>query len=120
MEYLKYTPEMARDWKNAINSTDSYMEKRVWDSLNESQLVSKMWLVEEMLNLKMKPVNVSLLAGWFAQYIVPLLLDNFKSIECIENFEMDRNIKSLAYKFNTRYKNDERYRIRYRNIMFEK
>ena len=73
-----------------------------------------------MLNLKMKPVNVSLLAGWFAQYIVPLLFDNFKSIECIENFEMDRNIKSLAYKFNTRYKNDERYRIRYRNIMFEK
>jgi len=120
MEYLKYTPEMARDWKNAINSTDGYMEKRVWDSLNESQLVSKMWLVEEMLNLKMKPVNVSLLAGWFAQYIVPLLFDNFKSIECIENFEMDRNIKSLAYKFNTRYKNDERYRIRYRNIMFEK
>ena len=54
MEYLKYTPEMARDWKNAINSTDGYMEKRVWDSLNESQLVSKMWLVEEMLNLKMK------------------------------------------------------------------
>ena len=71
MEYLKYTPEMARDWKNAFSSTDGYMKKRVSDSMNVSQLVSKMWLVEEMLNLKMKPVNVSLLAGWFAQYIVP-------------------------------------------------
>jgi hypothetical protein len=50
MEYLKYTPEMARDWKNAINSLDGYMEKRVWDSMNESQLVSKMWLVKELLN----------------------------------------------------------------------
>ena len=73
MEYLKYTPEMARDWKNAINSLDGYMEKRVWDSMNESQLVSKMWLVKELLNLNVKPVNISLLAGWFAQYIVPLL-----------------------------------------------
>jgi len=118
MEYLKYTPEMARDWKNAINSLDGYIEKRVWDSMNESQLVSKLWLVEEMLNLNMKPINISLLAGWFAQYIVPLLYDNFESIESIENFEMDRNIKSLAYKFNTRYKKDDKYKIRIKNIMF--
>ena len=109
---------MARDWKNAINSLDGYIEKRVWDSMNESQLVSKLWLVEEMLNLNMKPINISLLAGWFAQYIVPLLYDNFESIESIENFEMDRNIKSLAYKFNTRYKKDDKYKIRIKNIMF--
>ena len=118
MEYLKYTPEMARDWKNAINSLDGYMEKRVWDSMNESQLVSKMWLVKELSNLNVKPINISLLAGWFAQYIVPLLYDNFESIEWIENFEMDRDIKSLAYKFNTRYKKEDKYKVSIRNVMF--
>ena len=118
MEYLKYTPEMAKDWKNAINASEGYLRKRVLDSMNESQLVSKMWLVEELSNLNVKPVNISLLAGWFAQYIVPLLYDNFESIEWIENFEMDRDIKNLAYKFNTRYKKEDKYKVSIRNVMF--
>ena len=118
MEYLKYTPEMARDWKNAINASEGYLRKRVLDSMNESQLVSKMWLVEELSNLNVKPVNISLLAGWFAQYIVPLLYDNFESIEWIENFEMDRDVKSLAYKFNTRYKKEDKYKVSIKNVMF--
>jgi len=118
MEYLKYTPEMARDWKNAINASEGYLRKRVLDSMNESQLVSKMWLVEELSNLNVKPVNISLLAGWFAQYIVPLLYDNFESIEWIENFEMDRDIKNLAYKFNTRYKKEDKYKVSIKNVMF--
>jgi hypothetical protein len=118
MEYLKYTPEMAKDWKNAINASEGYLRKRVLYSMNESQLVSKMWLVEELSNLNVKPVNISLLAGWFAQYIVPLLYDNIESIEWIENFEMDRDIKQVAYKFNTRYKKDNKYKISIRNVMF--
>ena len=111
MEYLKYTPEMARDWKNATNYAKGYLHKRVLDSMNESQLISKMWLVQELLNLNIKPINISLLAGWFAQYTVPLLIDNFKTIEWIENFEMDRGIKDVAYKFNKRYKDDKKYKI---------
>ena len=118
MEYLKYTPEMARDWKNAINASEGYLIKRVEDSMNESQLVSKLWLVEELSNLNVKPVNISLLAGWFAQYIVPLLYDNFESIEWIENFEMDRDIKRVAYKFNSRYKKDDKYKVSIKNVMF--
>ena len=118
MEYLKYTPEMAKDWKNAINASEGYLRKRVADSMNESQLVSKLWLVEELSNLNVKPVNISLLAGWFAQYIVPLLYDNFESIEWIENFEMDRDIKRVAYKFNTRYKKEDKYKVSIRNVMF--
>ena len=118
MEYLKYTPEMAKDWKNAINASEGYLRKRVLDSMNESQLVSKLWLVEELSNLNVKPVNISLLAGWFAQYIVPLLYDNFESIEWIENFEMDRDVKSLAYKFNTRYKKEDKYKVSIKNVMF--
>ena len=118
MEYLKYTPEMAKDWKNAINASEGYLRKRVADSMNESQLVSKMWLVEELSNLNMKPVNISLLAGWFAQYIVPLLYDNIESIEWIENFEMDRDIKRVTYKFNTRYKKEDKYKVSIKNVMF--
>ena len=118
MEYLKYTPEMAKDWKNAINASEGYLRKRVADSMNESQLVSKLWLVEELSNLNVKPVNISLLAGWFAQYIVPLLYDNIESVEWIENFEMDRDIKRVAYKFNTRYKKEDKYKVSIRNVMF--
>ena len=119
MEYLKYTPEMARDWKNATNYAKGYLHKRVLDSMNESQLISKMWLVQEMLNLNIKPINISLLAGWFAQYTVPLLIDNFKTIEWIENFEMDRGIKNVAYKFNKRYKDDKKYKVSIKNVMFD-
>ena len=119
MEYLKYTPEMARDWKNATNYAKGYLHKRVLDSMNESQLVSKMWLVQELLNLNIKPINISLLAGWIAQYTVPLLIDNFKTIEWIENFEMDRGIKDVAYKFNKRYKDDKKYKVSIKNVMFD-
>ena len=119
MEYLKYTPEMARDWKNATNYAKGYLHKRVLDSMNESQLISKMWLVQELLNLNIKPINISLLAGWFAQYTVPLLIDNFKTIEWIENFEMDRGIKDVAYKFNKRYKDDKKYKVSIKNVMFD-
>ena len=109
---------MAKDWKNAINASEGYLRKRVADSMNESQLVSKLWLVEELSNLNVKPVNISLLAGWFAQYIVPLLYDNIESIEWIENFEMDRDIKRVAYKFNTRYKKEDKYKVSIKNVMF--
>ena len=110
---------MARDWKNATNYAKGYLHKRVLDSMNESQLVSKMWLVQELLNLNIKPINISLLAGWFAQYTVPLLIDNFKTIEWIENFEMDRGIKDVAYKFNKRYKDDKKYKVSIKNVMFD-
>ena len=110
---------MARDWKNATNYAKGYLHKRVLDSMNESQLISNMWLVQELLNLNIKPINISLLAGWFAQYTVPLLIDNFKTIEWIENFEMDRGIKNVAYKFNKRYKDDKKYKVSIKNVMFD-
>ena len=110
---------MARDWKNATNYAKGYLHKRVLDSMNESQLISKMWLVQELLNLNIKPINISLLAGWFAQYTVPLLIANFKTIEWIENFEMDRGIKNVAYKFNKRYKDDKKYKVSIKNVMFD-
>ena len=51
MEYLKFTPNLANDWKNALSTSEPYVFKRVMDSMNESQLESKLWLVQELVKL---------------------------------------------------------------------
>ena len=122
MEYLKFTPELANDWKNALNSTETsmpYVFKRVMDSLNSSQLQSKLWLIEELNCLEIKPTNVCLIAGWYAQYVVPLLLDTFSSIQLIENFEIDKDIREMTYRFNKRFKDEDKYRVVIKNIRFK-
>ena len=120
MEYLKYTPELANDWKNALSSSESYLFKRVMDSMNQSQLESKLWIIQELIKLKIKPKRVAILAGWYAQYIVPLLYDNFESLQFVENYEIDQDVKRLSYKFNKKYKEEEKYRVLIRNVMFDK
>ena len=122
MEYLKFTPELANDWKNALNSTETsmpYVFKRVMDSLNSSQLQSKLWLIEELNRIEIKATNVCLIAGWYAQYVVPLLLDTFPSIQLIENFEIDKDIREMTYRFNKRFKDEDKYRVVIKNIMFK-
>ena len=120
MEYLKFTPELANDWKNALSSSEPYLFKRVMDSMNQSQLESKLWIIQELIKLEIKPKRVAILAGWYAQYIVPLLYDNFESLEFVENYEIDQDVKILSYKFNKRLKEDKKYRITIRNVMFDK
>jgi len=120
MEYLKFTPELANDWKNALSSSEPYVFKRVMDSMNQSQLESKLWIIQELIKLGVKPKRVAILAGWFAQYIVPLLYDNFESVEWVENFEIDQDVKRLSYKFNKRLKEDKKYQIIIKNVMFDK
>jgi len=120
MEYLKFTPELANDWKNALSSSEPYVFKRVMDSMNQSQLESKLWIIQELIKLGVKPKKVAILAGWFAQYIVPLLYDNFESVEWVENFEIDQDVKRLSYKFNKRLKEDKKYRTLITNVMFDR
>jgi hypothetical protein len=120
MEYLKFTPELANDWKNALSSSEPYLFKRVMDSMNQSQLESKLWIIQELIKLEIKPKRVAILAGWYAQYIVPLLYDNFESLEFVENYEIDQDVKRLSYKFNKRYKEEEKYRVLIRNVIFDK
>ena len=128
MEHLKFTPELANDWKNALNSTETsmpYVFKRVMDSLNSSQLQSKLWLIDELRKQDIetpqfnKMTNVCLIAGWYAQYVVPLLLDTFPSIQLIENFEIDKDIREMTYRFNKRFKDEDKYRVVIKNIMFK-
>ena len=120
MEYLKFTPELAHDWKNALSSSEPYLLKRVLDSMNQSQLESKLWIIQELIKLEIKPKRVAILAGWYAQYIAPLLYDNFESLQFAENYEIDQDVKRLSYKFNKRLKEDKKYLITIRNVMFDR
>ena len=116
--HLKFTPELANDWKGAISASSEltvgnyrYLTKRVLDSMNSSQLESKLWLVETLKTFDVQPKRVALLAGWFAQYIVPLMFDAFPKCEWIENFEIDHDVSPISYKFNKRFKDENRYKM---------
>ena len=117
MEYLKFTPELAHDWKNALSSSEPYLLKRVLDSMNRSQLESKLWIIQELIKLEIKPKRVAILAGWYSQYIIPLLIEH--GVEFIYNFEIDRDAKDISYKFNKRYKDQEKYECHITDIMFK-
>ena len=41
----------------------------------------------------------------------PLLYDNFESLQFVENYEIDQDVKRLSYKFNKRLKEDKKYLI---------
>jgi len=117
VEYLKFTPELAHDWKNALSSSEPYLLKRVLDSMNRSQLESKLWIIQELIKLEIKPKRVAILAGWYSQYIIPLLIEH--GVEFIYNFEIDRDAKDISYKFNKRYKDQEKYQCHITDIMFK-
>ena len=117
MEYLKFTPELANDWKNALSASEPYLFKRVMDSMNQSQLESKLWIIQELIKLEIKPKIVAILAGWYSQYIIPLLIEH--GVEFIYNFEIDRDAKDISYKFNKRYKDQEKYQCHITDIMFK-
>ena len=124
--HLKFTPELANDWKGAISASSELtvgnyrdLTKRVLDSMNSSQLESKLWLVETLKTFDVQPKRVALLAGWFAQYIVPLMFDAFPKCEWIENFEIDHDVSPISYKFNKRFKDENRYKMNMRNVMIK-
>ena len=118
--YIKYTPEVARDWKS-VNSAvrgDDYKHcaRRIEDASTSSQLISKLWIVEEVSKLKLDATRVALLAGWYANFIVPLLIDELQT-KMIYNFEIDEDVKQLSYKFNKRYKDDKTYKCEIVDVM---
>jgi hypothetical protein len=121
MDSFRYTPELAADWKNLYSGefANTYLSKRIAIAMNESQLICKSWLVTEMRKARMNPKNVALLGGWFAQYTLPLLYDNFEGIDNVTNYEMDPDTKRVSYKFNKRYKDTKQYKIEVQNVMFD-
>jgi hypothetical protein len=121
MVTLRYTPELAADWKKIYDSKyyDSYLVRRISFAMNESQLICKSWLAEEMFKANLLPRSIALLGGWFAQYTLPLLYDNFESLEHVTNYDMDPDTKVVSYKLNKRYKEAGKYRMGTQNVMFD-
>jgi hypothetical protein len=107
VDHIKFTTEIAEDWKSALSFADTeenkHCKKRIRDASTSSQLQSKLWLVSEIANLDISFVKVLLIGGWYANFIVPLLIDEL-DVKYILNTEIDPDVKNLTYKFNKRYK----------------
>ena len=119
VEYIKYTPELSNNWSRAWSETQKqrpWQSRRLLDSSTTSQLQGKLWLVNELQKLDLKFSKVCLVGGWFAQFITPLMIDNF-NVEFIHNWEIDEDAQKISYKFNRRYKEDNRYRAIRKNLL---
>jgi hypothetical protein len=115
-----FTPEVANAWKSAWASVDTDMNhcgRRVRDASTSSQLQCKLWIVNELSELALFPKSVVLLGGWYANFIVPLLIEH--GVSYITNFDLDPDVKKLSYKFNKTYKDDETYKCYLTNVMFD-
>ena len=111
VEYIKYTPELSNNWSRAWSETQKqrpWQSRRLLDSSTTSQLQGKLWLVNELQKLDLKFSNVCIIGGWFAQFITPLMFDNF-DINFIHNWDIDQDAKQISYKFNRRYKEQGTY-----------
>ena len=125
IEHIEYTSKVANDWKQAIADVSKdypYLFKRVLDCSTSSQLQSKLWAVNQLKELVgeiiLRPRNIVLLGGWYANFSTELLMSNIKP-EFIQNFEIDEDVKYISYKFNKRYKDAEQYKCDVRDIMWE-
>jgi hypothetical protein len=134
VDYIKFTPELANDWKSVQTSVShhhvsahglyyKHCAKRVEDASTHSQLESKLWIIEEVIKLNINIDRVAILAGWYANFIVPLLIDEL-GVSFIHNFEIDRDVQYLSYKFNNRYKSQSgmgpgKYKCDIVDVMFD-
>ena len=112
VKYIKYTPELSNNWSRAWSETQKqrpWQTRRLLDSATASQVQSKIWLINELQKQNLKFKNVCLIGGWFAQFITPLMFDNF-DINFIHNYEIDIDAKLISYKFNRRYKEEGKYK----------
>ena len=122
VEYLKFTPEMSNNWFRTWSETQKqrpWAFKRLLDASTESQMESKLWLATELINADIKPKNVALLGGWFSHIITALLIDEIY-VENIVNYEIDSDAHFISFKFNRRYREQEKYQSIRKNIMTTK
>ena len=112
VKYIKYTPELSNNWSRAWTETQKqrpWQFKRLTNSSTTSQLQGKLWLINELQKLDLKFTKVCLIGGWIAQFITPLIFDNFK-VDIIHNYDIDEDAQKISYKFNRRYKEEGKYK----------
>ena len=136
VDHIKFTVKTAEDWKSALSfagaEENKHCMKRIRDASTYSQLQSKLWLVSEVANLVTETrqvllnqrnpgINIDrvlLIAGWYANFIVPLLVDEL-GVKYILNTEIDTDVKNLTYKFNNRYKKRDTSKISKQKCFYE-
>tara|TARA_Y100001938_G_scaffold150523_1_gene241850 strand:- start:10006 stop:10662 length:657 start_codon:yes stop_codon:yes gene_type:complete len=124
VDYLRFTPELCYDWKQAVVDVERYYPhqmKRTLDASIPSQLESKLWIVDELKKIEdcfdFQP-NIALIGGWFANYLTPLLIDNLNACKVV-NHEIDNDAKDISYKYNKRYKETGQYQCLIKDAMMK-
>ena len=124
VDYLRFTPELCYDWKQAGVDVERYYPhqmKRTLDASIPSQLESKLWIVDELKKIEdcfdFQP-NIALIGGWFANYLTPLLIDNLNASKVV-NHEIDNDAKDISYKYNKRYKETGQYQCLIKDAMMK-
>ena len=111
----------AKDWKQAFVDTERnflHNSRSIAAATTVAQLESKLWVTEELQTLKIEPKVVGILAGWYSNFLTPLLLEKM-NVNFIWNFEIDQDVKEISYKFNKRYKEQKKYECHITDIMFK-
>lgn len=112
VDYIKYDFLTANNWSRTWSETireRPWTIKRLEDSSTISQLQSKLWIATELEKLNLYYKKVALIGGWFAQYITPILIDNL-NVDIVHNYDIDKDAQLISYKFNRRYKEQNKYR----------
>ena len=116
--YIKYTPEVANDWKQAqadVQKDYPHQFRRMLDASTASQMQSKLWLVNALEPYH--PKKVAVIGGWFCHYLTEMLIDI--GVELVQNFEIDEDSKNISYKYNKRYKDSGQYQCSVKDVMFK-
>ena len=118
VDYIKYNFETINDWKRSAHKikNNEFLTERLKNASTASQLQSKLWIVNELINLNIKPKRVAILGGWFANYITPLIVDNL-DVSFIRNYDIDKEVLDVSSSLNKRY--EKIYNTGTRNIMIE-
>jgi len=120
VDHIKFTTEIIKNWSRGWYETaiqKPWQMERLLNASTKSQLESKLWIINELNNLNIKPKRVGLLGGWFAHIITPLLIEEMK-VSFVKNFEIDEDAKNISYKFNNRYDKNT-YTTGHKNVMIE-
>ena len=126
INYIRYTSELANDWKQAsadVRKDYPHQFRRTLDASTASQLESKLWIINNLLHIQgygeiNKHPEVALIGGWYANYITPLLIDELDA-SLVFNYEIDQDAKEISYKYNKRYKDMSKYQCSVKDVMMK-
>ena len=121
VDFLKFHPYTCNNWAKTISEILKkwpYCSDRLASSFAQTQIESKLWLIEELTKVT-SPKRVALLGGWYAHIITNLLIET-AGAEFVKNFEIDEDAKLISCKFNREYKNRGQFSAEKCNVMFSK